>query len=75
MGAWIVLLAYCGFGILFGYKNEKWNYFNIIILMSLCLGYVSSYVSGHTFDELTTTLFIGLIMGALMKNLRETNNA
>ena len=51
------------------------DYFNIIILMSLCLGYVSSYVSGHTFDELTTTLFIGLIMGALMKNLRETNNA
>ena len=75
MGAWIVLLAYCGFGILFGYKNEKWNYFNIIILMSLCLGYVSSYMSGHTFDELTTTLFIGLIMGTLMKNLRETNNA
>lgn len=70
MGLWIVLLAYCGIKLLFGYKQGKWTYLNIITLMSLCLGYISSYVSGHTFDELTTSLFISLCLGFLIKNLR-----
>lgn len=70
IGLWIVLLAYCGIKLLFGYKQGKWTYLNIITLMSLCLGYISSYVSGHTFDELTTSLFISLCLGFLIKNLR-----
>ena len=70
MGLWNVLLAYCGIKLLFGYKQGKWTYLNIITLMSLCLGYISSYVSGHTFDELTTSLFISLCLGFLIKNLR-----
>ena len=70
MGLWIVLLAYCGIKLLFGYKQGKWTYLNIITLMSLCLGYISSYVSGHTFDELTTSLFISLCLGFLIKKLR-----
>ena len=70
MGLWIVLLAYCGIKLLFGYKQGKWTYLNIITLMSLCLGYISSYVSGHTFDELTTSLFISLCLGFLIINLR-----
>ena len=69
MGAWIILLAYCGISMLFGYKKGKWTYLNIITLMSLCLGYVSSYVSGHTFDELTTTLFISFCLGFLVKKM------
>lgn len=70
MGLWIVLLAYCGIKLLFGYKQGKWAYLNIITLMSLCLGYISSYVSGHTFDELTTSLFISLCLGYLIKSMR-----
>ena len=70
MGLWIVLLAYCGIKLLFGYKQGKWTYLNIITLMSLCLGYISSYVSGHTFDELTTSLFISLCLGYLIKSMR-----
>lgn len=69
MGAWIILLAYCGISMLFGYKKGKWTYLNIITLMSLCLGHVSSYVSGHTFDELTTTLFISFCLGFLVKKM------
>lgn len=69
MGLWIVLLAYCGIKLLFGYKQGKWTYLNIITLMSLCLGYISSYVSGHTFDELTTSLFISLCLGFLVNKL------
>ena len=74
MGAWIVLLAYCGIKLLFGYKQGKWTYLNIILLMSLCLGYLSSYVSGHTFDELSTSLFISLCLGFLIKKVRNDEN-
>lgn len=74
MGAWIVLLAYCGIKLLFGYKQGKWTYLNFILLMSLCLGYLSSYVSGHTFDELTSSLFISLCLGFLIKKVRNDEN-
>ena len=74
MGAWLILLAYCGIKILLGYKKGKWTYLNIITLMSLSLGYISSYVSGHTFDELTTSLFISLCLGYLLNNLRINEN-
>ncbi len=74
MGAWIVLLAYSGLKLLLGYKKGKWTYLNIILLMVICLGFVCSYVSGHTFDELTTSLFISLCLGYLINNLK-TNHA
>ena len=70
MGGWIILLAYTGIRMLLGYKNGHWNYMNIILLMVICLGFVSSYVSGHVFDELTTSMFISLCLGYLIKNLK-----
>lgn len=73
MGVWIVMIAYCGVKLLFGYKQGKWSYINIIVMMSLCLGYLSSYVSGHTFDELTTSMFISLLFGFLVKEVRSKN--
>lgn len=73
MGAWFVMIVYCGIKLLFGYKQGKWTYLNIIMMMSLCLGYLSSYVSGHTFDELTTSMFISLLFGFLVKEVRYKN--
>ena len=73
MGVWIVMIVYCGINLLFGYKQGKWSYINIIVMMSLCLGYLSSYVSGHTFDELTTSMFISLLFGFLVKEVRSKN--
>lgn len=73
MGAWIVMIVFCGVKLLFGYKQGKWSYINIIMMMSLCLGYISSYVSGHTFDELTTSMFISLLFGFLVKEVRSKN--
>ena len=71
MGAWIILLAYAGIKLLLGYKDNHWNYLNIILLMAVCLGVVCSYVSGHTFDELTTSMFISLCLGYLIKNVKK----
>ena len=72
MGAWLVLLVYSGIKLLFSYK--KWNYFNFVVMMVICMGFVSSYVSGHTFDELTTSLFISMCLAYLIKNLRYEKN-
>ena len=71
MAPWLVLLAYVGIKLLLGYKKNKWTYLNIILLMSCGLGFVSSYVSGHVFDELTTSMFIALCISFLIKNLKD----
>lgn len=74
MGPWVLLTAYLAIKLLFGYKDRKWNYLNIICLMSTCLGFVSSYMSGHVMDELSTSLIIALSMGVLFSRLkRETD--
>ena len=73
MAPWLVLLAYVGIKLILGYKKNKWTYLNIILLMSTGLGFVSSYVSGHTFDELTTSMFIALCLSFLIKNLRDSH--
>ena len=74
MGLWIVLLAYCGIKLLLGYKKGKWTYLNIVLLMSICMGFVCSYVSGHTFDELTSSMFISLCISILIKELSRRIN-
>lgn len=68
MCPWIILLAYVGIKFLLGYKKGYWNYINLVLLMSICMGFICSYVSGHTFDELTTSMFISLCIGFLIKN-------
>ena len=73
MAPWLVLLAYVGIKLILGYKKNKWTYLNIILLMSTGLGFVSSYVSGHVFDELTTSMFIALCLSFLIKNLRDSH--
>ncbi|MDO4499697.1 MAG: O-antigen ligase family protein [Erysipelotrichaceae bacterium] len=74
MGAWMVLVAYCGLKLLFGFKKGHWTYFNIITMMSICMGFLSSYMSGHVFDELTTSLFISLLFAYLLKTFNRKQN-
>lgn len=74
LAGWIFATVFAGIKVLFGYKKGSWNLLNISLLMSIGLGFVSSVVSGHTFDELTTSLFIGLCLGYLLKRIN-TNNS
>ena len=39
--------------------------------MSICLGFVCSVVSGHTFDEITTNMFMALCFSLLINNLKD----
>lgn len=70
MAPWLIITAFLGIKLLIGYKKGRWTYLNITLMMCLCLGLVSSYVSGHTLDELSSSLFIALCAGALFRNMR-----
>ena len=70
MVPWIAIVIYLGIKLILGYKRKQWTYLNIVLMMSLCVGLLSSYVSGHTLDELTTSLFIALCAGILFRNLK-----
>lgn len=67
---WALLLIYLGIKLLLGYKDKKWTMFNILLMMSTCIGFGVSYLSGHTFDQLSTSMFIALLMGTLFNNLK-----
>lgn len=71
MGGWVLMATYCGIKLLLGYKKGHWNYLNVILMMTICLGFLCSYVSGHTFDELTSSLFIALCIGYMTKRLNK----
>ena len=70
---WILATIFAGIKVVIGYKKGRWNLLNITLLMSVGLGFVSSVVSGHTFDELTTSLFISLCLAYLLKQINTKN--
>ena len=71
---WILTTIFAGIKVVIGYKKGRWNLLNITLLMSIGLGFVSSVVSGHTFDELTTSLFISLCLAYLLKQINTKNS-
>ncbi len=74
MGPWVCLLLYVVCKFLLGVKYKKWNMFNIVCLMSLSLGVVTSYLSGHGIDQFSTNMFICLVMAYLIQNLGVKND-
>ena len=70
MAPWLIIVAYLGIRLLLGFRNKKWTYINIVLMMIICIGLLSSYVSGHTLDELSSSMFIALCAGLLFKDLR-----
>ncbi|MFI3283850.1 MAG: O-antigen ligase family protein [Erysipelotrichaceae bacterium] len=70
MAPWLVLVAGLGILLVVGYKKGSWNLLNVLLMMSLLVGLLSSYTSGHVMDEMSTSLFIGLCLGVLVKRVR-----
>ena len=71
MGPWILLLLYVVYKLLISVKYKKWTMFNIITLMSLSLGIVTSYLSGHGLDQFTTNMFMTLLCAYLIQNTKK----
>lgn len=70
MGPWIIMFLYIFFKFLKSAKSGKWNMFNIVCLMSVTLFMVTSYTSGHGIDQLSTSMFVALVCGYLINNLK-----
>lgn len=66
-GPWIVLALYAGIKLIL--NNKKWNYYNITLMMIVCISFVASYVSGHTIDQLSCSMVMALVLGILLHNL------
>lgn len=75
MGPWIVMFLYVYYKFLKGCRHGKWNMFNIVCLMSMTLGIVTSYTSGHGIDQLSTSMFMALVCGFLIQNLKGDKDA
>lgn len=66
-GPWILLAVYAGIKLIL--NKNKWNYYNITLMMIVCIGFAASYVSGHTIDQLTCSMVMSLALGILLHNL------
>ncbi len=66
---WLIVWGYLAIRLLVGYKDRKWTMFNVLLMAVLTMGIIVSLVSGHTFDELSTSLYIALCTGILWRNL------
>lgn len=70
MAPWLIITAYLGIKLLLGYKKGYWTFYNILLMMGVCVGLVASYTSGHTLDELTTSMILALFLAVLWNNMR-----
>ena len=66
---WIIITVYLAVKLIFGYKKQKWQLLNILLMMSICMGLLSSYLSGHVMDELTSSMFLAFCCSALARRL------
>jgi len=64
----LVLLIYLGIKLLINYK--KWDMLNITLLMALAVGLLAGYVSGHTIDQLSSSLLLSSYFAYLLKRLK-----
>ena len=74
MGPWIVLFIYIVYLFIKKLLLKKLTLFELISLMSLGLGVISGIISGHVFDELTTSMIISLISIMSIKRLKGVTN-
>lgn len=70
MGPWIVLFSYLLLKMIKGFKDKKWDMFNITLFAVIGLGGVGGITSGHVFDEISTSMIIALCCAYLFQNLR-----
>ena len=71
MGPWIILFIYVFYLFIKSLIKKKLTFFELISLTALGLGVISGIISGHTFDELTTSMIISLISVMSIKRMKE----
>ena len=74
MGPWLVLFGYVIYLFIKRLFEKKVTLYQLCILMSIGLGVVSGIISGHTFDELSTSMIISLLCVLSIKQVKGANN-
>lgn len=67
---WIILYIYSLVKTIINMNN--WNLFNCVVLLALGLGLLGGYVSGHSIDNFTTSIFFAYLMAMILN--RVNNN-
>lgn len=73
LGPWLYYM-FMGFVTMLKNYKERFNYFNVTLLLAMgaCIG--CSLFSGHIMDELIITLYLGFVCGFFIKNYKGMNH-
>jgi len=66
---WLIIFAYQAIKVLVGLRKRRWNFLNICLLMSIAMGLLASYLSGHVIDELSTSLYLSFMIALLFRRI------
>ena len=69
MFAWLILYICIVYRFIRDFIKHKLDFLNILLLMSISIVLAASYLSGHTFDQLSVSMVISLMFGILLKRL------
>ena len=74
MGPWLVLFGYVIFLFIRRLLEKRITLYQLCIWVSIGLGVISGVISGHVFDELSTSMIISLLCVLSIKQLKGVNN-
>ena len=74
MGPWFVLFGYVIYLFIKKLIEKKITLYELCVLFAIALGVGSGIISGHTFDELSTSMIIALLSVLSIKQLKGANN-
>ena len=74
MGPWLVLFGYVIYLFIRKLLEKKVTLYQLCILVSIGLGVVSGIISGHVFDELSTSMIISLFCVVSIKQFIGASN-
>lgn len=66
---WFIVWGALSIKLLLSYRDHKWTMFNVLLMASISMAILVGLISGHAFDELSTSLFVALSCGVLWRDL------
>ena len=74
VGPWFVFLLYGVYKVLRHFK-ENFREDILVFACSLCFGLGGAWMSGHTLDEYTSSVFMAFLIGVLLLKLKKTGES
>lgn len=71
---WVLICLY-GFVMFVRYFRKLINLENMILVVSVCAGFGSAWLSGHMLDQFITTIFMALLAAVLLNHVHEAKES